>query len=104
MWWPGLEQNWEIRRSLVQHVRIHHQSRSFTRGSGPYLGKHFFVIVDAHFKWIEAAVVSSPSSQQAMQVLRHTFATHGLPDILVSDNDTAFTSAEFQFFVKAYGF
>eukprot|EP00731_Ephydatia_muelleri_P023345 Em0015g928a len=38
---------------------------------------------------------------KAMRVLRHTFATHGLPDILVSDNGTAFTSAEFQFFAKA---
>eukprot|EP00731_Ephydatia_muelleri_P000695 Em0001g695a len=44
-------------------------------------------LVDAHSKWVEAAVVSSPSSQQAMQVLRHMFATHGLSDILVSDND-----------------
>eukprot|EP00731_Ephydatia_muelleri_P014720 Em0008g440a len=41
---------------------------------------------------------------RAIRVLRHTFATHGLPDILVSDNGTAFTSAEFQFFVKADGF
>ena len=49
---------------------------------GPLL---VFVIVDAHSKWIQAAIVSSPSSQQAMRVLRHTFATHGLPDILVSD-------------------
>ena len=39
-----------------------------------------------------------------MRVLRHTFATHGLPDILVSDNGTAFTSAEFQFLAKANGF
>ena len=46
-------------------------------------------------------MVSSPSSQQAMRVLRHTFATHGLPDIIVSENGTAFTSAEFQFFAKA---
>ena len=29
---------------------------------GPFLGKTFFVIVDAHSKWMEAAVVSSPSS------------------------------------------
>ena len=71
---------------------------------GPFLGKTFFVIVDTHSKWMETAVVSSPSSQQAMRVLRHTFATHGLPDILVSDNGTAFTSAEFQFFVKADSF
>ena len=39
-----------------------------------------------------------------MRVLRHTFATHGLPDILVSNNATAFTSAEFQFFAKVNGF
>ncbi|KAL5473689.1 hypothetical protein EMCRGX_G028208 [Ephydatia muelleri] len=43
-------------------------------------------------------------SMQAMRVISHTFATHGLPDILVSDNGTAFTSAEFQFFAKANGF
>ena len=53
---------------------------------------------------MEAAVVSSPSSQQAMRVLRHTFATHRLPEILVSDNGAALTSAEFQFFAKANGF
>ena len=85
----------------------HHQSSSFTLGSGPqnlgldcmlilvvhFWEKIFFVTVDAHSKWVEAAVVSSPSSQQAMQVLRHIFATHGLSDILVSDNGTAFTCA-----------
>ena len=60
--------------------------------------------MDVSFGVAEAAVVSSPSSQQAMRVLRYTFPTHGLPDILVSDNGTAFTSAEFQFFAKANGF
>ena len=75
------------------------------RGILAFQGKKTcFVIVDAHSKWMEAAVVSSPSSQQAMRVLRHTFATHGLPEILVSDNGAALTSAEFQFFAKANGF
>ena len=32
----------------------------------PFLGKTFLVIVDTRSKWMEAAVVSSPSSQQAM--------------------------------------
>ena len=49
-------------------------------------------------------VVSSPSSQQAIQALRRVFSTHGLPQILVSDNGAAFTSSEFQAFVTRNGF
>ena len=62
------------------------------------------VIVDAHSKWLEASIVSSPSAKQAIRVLRHVFSTHGLPEVLVSDNGSAFTSAQFQTFVKLNGF
>ena len=71
---------------------------------GPFLGKQFFIIVDAHSKWIEVCVVSSTSSQQAIQALRRVFSTHGLPQILVSDNGAAFSSSEFQTFVTRNGF
>eukprot|EP00731_Ephydatia_muelleri_P015662 Em0009g86a len=40
---------------------------------------------------------------QAIKILRNLFATHGLPEIVVSDNGSAFTSAEFQTFVKRNG-
>ena len=43
---------------------------------GCFLGKIIFVLVDAHSKWLEAVVVSSTSSQQAMQVLRQIFGVH----------------------------
>ena len=71
---------------------------------GPFLGKQFCIIVDAHSKWIDVCVVSSPSSQQAIQALRRVFSTHGLPQILVSDNGAAFSSSEFQTFVAQNGF
>ena len=61
------------------------------------------VVVDAHSKWLDVAVVTTPSSQQAIKILRNLFATHGLPEIVVSDNGSAFTSAEFQTFVKRNG-
>ena len=48
--------------------------------------------------------MSSPSSQQAIQALRRVFSTHGLPQILVSDNGAAFSSSEFQTFVTRNGF
>ena len=49
-------------------------------------------------------VVSSPSSQQAIQALRRVFSTHGLLQILVSDNGAAFSTSEFQTFVARNGF
>ncbi|KAL5469019.1 hypothetical protein EMCRGX_G030194 [Ephydatia muelleri] len=42
-------------------------------------------------------------AQQAVRFLRHVFSTHGIPDRLVSDNGTAFTSEEFKIFVKRNG-
>ena len=71
---------------------------------GPFLGKTIFVLVDAHSKWIEAEVVSSPTTQNAIHSLRKVFASHGLPEVLVSDNGPAFTSKEFQTFVQRNGF
>ena len=59
------------------------------------------VIVDAHSKWLEASIVSSPSAEQAIW---HVFSTHGLPEVLVSDYGSAFTSAQFQTFIKLNGF
>ena len=60
--------------------------------------------MDAHSKWIEAEVVSSPTTQNAIHSLRKVFASHGLPEVLVSDNGPAFTSKEFQTFVQRNGF
>ena len=68
----------------------------------PVFRENFVVLVYAHSKWLEGAVVSSPSSQQAICVLRQMFATHSFPEVLVSDNGLAVTCSEF--FVQANGF
>ena len=67
------------------------------------MGKTFFVLVDAHLKWMDAHIVSSTSSGNVISVLRSVVATHGLPETVVSDNGTAFTSAEFCTFLKRNG-
>eukprot|EP00731_Ephydatia_muelleri_P031469 Em0022g983a len=43
------------------------------------------------------------SSQQTIRELRHLFAIHGLPEIVVSDNGAAFSSTEFGCFMKHNG-
>ena len=54
------------------------------------------VAVDAYSKWNEAKVVHSSTTQVTIEQLRGFFATHGLPETIVTDNGTCFTSAEFQ--------
>ena len=65
--------------------------------AGPFLGKQFLILVDVHS---EVKTVTNATSTVAIEHLRSIFATHGLPEMLVSDNGSVFTSAEFADFAK----
>ena len=86
---------WEWPERPWSRVHIDH--------AGPFQGKMFLVVVDAHSKWLEVVIVPSTTSQVTIQKLREIFATHGLPEVLVSDNATTFTSSEFQAFMTRNG-
>ena len=68
--------------------------------AGPVEGKQLLVVVDAYSKWSDVHICSSTSAAVAIEKLRISFSSQGLPAVLVSDNGPAFTSAEFQAFVK----
>ena len=63
--------------------------------AGPFMGKMFLVLIDAHSKWLEVQHVCLAMSSNTISALRTIFATFGLPEILVSDNGSVFTSEEF---------
>ena len=67
------------------------------------MGKMILVTVDAHSRWIEADIADTATSTGTIQQLRHMFATHGIPDTIVSDNGSVFTNKEFQQFVQLNG-
>ena len=119
-WWPGIDKDIEQTVRNCQPCQLNQKSpapaplhswewpiqpwrRIHIDHIGPFLGKYFLVVVDAHSKWIEIMVVPSTSAQHTIRHLRSVFATHGLPEILVSDNGTGFTSVEFQEFMKRNG-
>ena len=54
--------------------------------------KMFSIVIDAHSKWLE--VHGFGNSIQLMQTIYN-----GLPVLLVTDNSSVFTSAEFQEFI-----
>ena len=71
--------------------------------AGPFLGRSFLIIVDVHSKWPKVIPMMTPTAEKTITELRRVFSTHGLPEQLVSDNGTQFTSDVFQQFVKENG-
>lgn len=67
------------------------------------MGKTFFITIDAHSKWIEAQTVEAARAQTTVECLRSMFATHGLPEQVVSDNGSVFTSQDFKDFMDLNG-
>ena len=121
VWWPGMDG--ELERKVhscrtcqsVRNVSDKRQplhpweypgkpwSRLHIDYAGPMDGKMFLVVVDAYSKWMDIFPTSGSTSAITIAKLRGLFSTHGLPDLLVSDNATSFTSAEFQEFLQRNG-
>ena len=67
------------------------------------MGRMLLVIVDACSKWMDLHSVMSATSRATIDALRTFIATHGIPDTLVSDNGSCFTSGEFELLCKSNG-
>ena len=61
------------------------------------------ITIDSFSKWIEADVVTGATAQTTIRKLRHLFAAHGVPEIIVSDNGPCFASREFGKFLDQNG-
>lgn len=70
---------------------------------GPYRGRYYLVILDAHSKWLEVENVSSTSARAVITCFRKLFARFGLPKCIVSDNGPPFSSAEYQTYLNKNG-
>ena len=62
------------------------------------MGNMFLIIVYAQRKQIYVKVMNSLTSQSSILQLKEMFATHGLPDINITDNGASFCSKEFEGF------
>ena len=120
VWWPGMDTALEVAVQTCTECQKNQKSparapmhpwewpdcpwaRIHIDYAGPVRGKMILVVVDSHSKWIEAHVVNSSTSQATIEKLRLIFSTQGLPQVIVSDNGTSFTSEEFAAFVRANG-
>ena len=120
VWWPQTDKEIEERvKSCSSCQSTRHQpppaplhpwewpqcpwARLHADYAGPMFGQMFLIVIDSHSKWMEVKAMTSATAKSTITQFRSIFATHGLPEILVTDNGTAFTSTEFQDFLKANG-
>ena len=71
--------------------------------AGPINGVSYLIVVDSYSKWPEVVPLTSTTSTTTIAVLRRIFSQHGLPDTVVSDNGSQFTSAPFRDFCRQNG-
>ncbi|BHF66177.1 hypothetical protein SprV_0200919300 [Sparganum proliferum] len=70
--------------------------------AGPLNGVSYLILVDAYSKWPEIAPLNPPTSSATIAFLRRIFSQHGLPEVLVSDNGSQFTSSSFEDFCRQH--
>ncbi|XP_064488490.1 uncharacterized protein K02A2.6-like [Ornithodoros turicata] len=120
VWWPGIDSDIEntvsrcrsrqMTRNMPPREAPHPwipPSRPWSRDhldyAGPFYGRNFLVGVDTYSRWPEVTQVSSLSATELIKHLRRMFATHGLPEVIVTDNGTSLASAEMREFTKLNG-
>ena len=120
LWWPGLD----LELEKVAKACIPCQSSKQAPSSsplhpwvwpsrpwqwvhvdfaGPFMGKMFFLVIDAHSKWGEIYPMTQTTTTKTIEIFRHLIAAYGLPEQVVSDNGPQFISDEFRHFTRGNG-
>ncbi|XP_041957495.1 uncharacterized protein K02A2.6-like [Alosa sapidissima] len=119
VWWPKIDvdveqvckacESCQMEQRMPRQMPLHpweFPGQSWKRlhidFAGPFLGHTFMIVVDAYFKWLEVFKMPNISSQATITRLRRLFAAYGLPEHVVTDNGTQFTS-EFKNFMRQNG-
>ncbi|GAA47926.1 hypothetical protein CLF_100974 [Clonorchis sinensis] len=75
-------------------------SRLHVDFAGPINGQQYLILVDAYSKWPEVFNMDHITACATISKLKHVFSRFGVPNIIVSDNGSAFTSAKFSDFCQ----
>ena len=67
-------------------------------------GKEYIIALDYYSRFFEIAPLKNTMSESAINHLKSFFSRHGIPEIIISDNDPQFSAAKFSKFAEEWGF
>ena len=67
-------------------------------------GRTYLIAVDYYSRWIEIKRLGKQTAESVITACKELFATHGIPDVIMSDNGPQFSAESFQSFASSYGF
>ena len=117
VWWPNIDADIEAQVKRCNQCQLNQPSppivpmhpwewpehpweRIHIDFAGPFMGKMFLLVIDAHSRWMEVEIVNVASTQNTIEHLRTMFVRFGLPKVMVTDNGTCFTSNDFAKFAR----
>ncbi|XP_014675843.1 PREDICTED: uncharacterized protein K02A2.6-like [Priapulus caudatus] len=119
MYWPSMCRDIDdiIGQCNICHSTKSHQSREpllpYPVPSRPWAivgtdlfewhGMIYLVTVDSYSGWFEPNTVKDTSTKTVVQKLKSHFSRFGIPDMLISDSGSQFTSREFKDFAVSWG-
>ena len=120
LWYPGLDKDIEgCARRCVSYQAVknappvapphpwlwpaHPWQQIHVDFAGPFMGKTYLLVVDAHSKWPEIIEMSSTTTNKTITELLKMSTAYGLPAELVSDNGPQFTAEQFANFMQVNG-
>ncbi|GFN99684.1 Pol polyprotein [Plakobranchus ocellatus] len=110
VWWPNISSQIEdmvrpnVKEPLLPSSFPEHPWSRVAMDLFDLHGKTYLLLVDYHSRWPEIRLLDRLSSAAVIARLKSIFATHGIPDVLVSDNGPQFASAEFRKFTEEFCF
>ena len=119
VWWPGLSAAIEdmVKACFTCSKELPEPKEPLMPSSFPsrpwerismdlfeYGGRTYLITVDYYSRWVEIKRLTTQTAKSVIAASKELFATHGIPDIVISDNGPCFSAVSFQEFAASYGF
>ena len=69
-----------------------------------FQGRKYIIVVDYYSRWFDIKELSDETSHLVIKALKEVFATHGIPDVIMSDSRPQYSAEAFRQFAAAYHF